>query len=396
MESIKDRVAIIGMGCTQFGGLRDKSHEDLIVEAAYEAFEDAAIDPKDIQMAWVGTVISGEMGLSLSRPLKLNYIPVTRVENLCITGSEALRAASYAVAAGVCDMALALGFEKMRDRNIRGPEEVVVTPMAVKEYMLPPGNFSFIANRYFHHYGLSYEEGKRMLAKIAVKNHHNGNMAPKAEFHREVTIEEVVNAPIIAFPLGVYDACTSADGAAAAIVTRADMARNFRQDPIYIKSLTMCAGPREGRIRTDYDYLHFEETVQAAKRAYREVGITDPLKEISIAEVHDCFTITEAVTYEDLGWCPKGKAKEYIDGGVFNLDGELPVNTDGGLKCFGHPLGATGLRMMYELYKQFQGKAGPRQVKNLELGMAHNLGGGPGTAVVSICIVGNERVPRMY
>lgn len=391
MESIKDRVAIIGMGCTKFGQLFDKSPEDLIVEAAYEAFEDAGIEPKDIQMAWVGTVESGMLGLCLSRPLKLRYIPVTRVENLCATGTEALRAASYAVAAGVCDIALAVGFEKLRDQGYMGPKEVVITPSVVKEYMLPPGNFALIATRYFHQYGLSYEEGKRMLGKIAVKNHKNGTLSPKAQFRRAITLEEAVNAPIVAYPFGLYDACGLTDGGAAAIVTRADLAKNFRSDPIYIKSLTISAGPREGRIRTDYDYCHFEENVQAARVAYEEVGITDPLKQISIAEVHDCFTITEAVIYEDLGWCPRGKAKEYVDAGVFEITGELPVNTDGGLKCFGHPLGASGLRMMYEVRQQLLGTAGPRQVKNPTLGLTHNLGGGPGTSVMSIVIAGNEK-----
>jgi acetyl-CoA C-acetyltransferase len=396
MESIKDKAAIIGMGCTPFGELRHKTHEDLIVEAAYEAFEDAGIGLEDIQMAWVGTVESGEIGLSLSRPLKLRYIPVTRVENLCATGSEALRAASYAVAAGVCDIALALGFEKLRDKGIRGPSETVITPMAIREYMLPPGNFALVATRYFYHYGLSYEEGKRMLAKIAVKNHNNGFLTPKASFHRKVTIEEAMNAPMIAYPLGIYDACGTSDGAAAAIVTRADMATNFRPDPLYIKSLTIAAGPREGRLRQDYDYVHFEENIRAAKAAYADAGITNPLKELSVAEVHDCFTITEAVTCEDLDWAPRGKVKESIDAGVFELDGELPVNADGGLKCFGHPLGASGLRMMYEVYKQCQGKADERQIKNANLGLTHNLGGGPGTSVVSIFIAGSEKPSNLH
>jgi acetyl-CoA C-acetyltransferase len=392
MESIKDKVAIIGMGCTAFGELRDKTHEDLIVEAAFEALEDAGLGLEDIQMAWVGTVESGELGLSLSRPLKLRYIPVTRVENLCATGSESLRAASYAVAAGVCDIALAVGFEKLRDKAIHGPTETIITPMSIKEYMLPPGNFAMVATRYFYQYGIKYEDGKRMLAKIAVKNHDNGFLTPKASFHKRVTVEEAMNAPMIAYPLGIFDACGSSDGAAAAIVTRADMATKFRPDPLYIKSLTIAAGPREGRMRTDYDFVHFEENLQAAKKAYSEAGITNPLKELSLAEVHDCFTITEAVTCEDLDWAPKGKVMESINAGVYELGGEMPVNSDGGLKCFGHPLGASGLRMMYEVYKQCQGKVGEeRQIKNAHLGLTHNLGGGPGTSVVSIFIAGTDK-----
>ena len=263
--------------------------------------------------------------------------------------------------------------------------------MAVKEYMFPPGNFSLLANRYFHHYGLTYEEGKELMAMVAVKNHHNGCLHPKAHLRSEITLEKAMNAPIIAHPFGVFDACASSEGAAAAILTRADIAKTFRPDPLYLKALTVVAGPREGRIRQDYDYTHFEENIRAAKLAYKEAGITDPVKDISMAEVHDCFTMTEAVTCEDLNWCPKGKVRDYLKSGFFNLDGEFPVNTDGGLKCFGHPLGASGLRMMYEVYHQLRGKAGPRQVKNPIRGLTHNLGGGPGTSVCSVFIAGNEK-----
>ena len=399
MESIKDKVAIVGMGCTQFGELWDKGIEDLIIDAAYEAYEDAGIEPKDIQAAWLGTATSGFTAMSLSVPLKLQYIPITRVENLCCTGSEALRAASYAVAAGAYDTVLVVGVEKAKDvgafyaGNIGDSTE---TPSSIfgMTHMGPsappaPPMFALVATRYFHHYGLSPDEGRRYLAQIAVKNHHNGTLAPKAQFHREITVEQVLNAPMIAWPLGLFDCCGWTDGAAAAIVTRADLAKSFRDDPAYIKAIENCVGFRQGYLRADYDWVHFEENVVASKKAYAQAGIKDPLKELSMAEVHDCFTITEAVTYEDLGWCPRGGAKDYIESGAFTLEGELPVNTDGGLKCFGHPLGATGLRMMYEVYKQLQGKAGPRQLKNMELGLTHNLAVGPGQGVVNIFIAGH-------
>jgi acetyl-CoA C-acetyltransferase len=189
-------------------------------------------------------------------------------------------------------------------------------------------------------------------------------------------------------PLGLFDCCGVSDGSAAAIVCRADMAKKFRDDPVYIKALSIVCGPQEGGMRNDYDYLHFEENVRVAKMAYEEAGISDPFKEISMAEVHDCFTITEMVVYEDMGWCPRGEAKDYIESGAFSLEGELPVNPDGGLKCFGHPIGASGLRMMYEMYKQLQGKAGDRQIKNPELGLTHNLGGDPRGCTTSCFIVG--------
>ncbi|RJX26779.1 MAG: acetyl-CoA acetyltransferase [Dethiobacter sp.] len=397
MESIKDRVAIIGMGCTKFGELWDKSVEDLIVEAAKEAFEDAGIQPRDVQAAWVGTVDSGITAITLSSPLKLQYIPVTRVENMCATGAEALRGAVYAVAAGACDIALAVGVEKLKDTGWSGAPDANVVGCSrigvsgTEPACSAPSVFAMLANRYFHHFGIDPEQGKRYIAQIAVKNHYNGSLNPKAHYQREITMEQVMNAPIVAWPFGVFDCCGVSDGAAAAIVTRADMARNFREDPIYIKAMALSAGARQAQLKQDYDYVHVEESVISSKRAYAEAGIKNPRKELNIAEVHDCFTFHEMCLYEDLGWCDKGKAWEDIEAGTFRLKGELPVNTDGGLKCFGHPIGASGLRMMYEVYKQLQGKAGLRQVKNPQLGLTHTMGGIIGAAVVSCVIVGNQK-----
>jgi acetyl-CoA C-acetyltransferase len=396
MEGIKDKVAIVGMGCTKFGERWDKGVEDLIVEAAYEAFEDAGIGPEDIQAAWIGTVFSGVSAITLS-PLQLQYIPMTRVENMCATGSEALRGAVYATAAGVCDIAIAVGVEKLKDAGttgVKGPALVgdnLDGTSGIGPGYSAPASFAYMATRYFSQYNLSPEVGKRTLAKISVKNHHNGSLNPKAHFQNELTEDQVVNAPIIAWPLGLFDCCGVSDGAAVAIVTRADMAKKFRPDPIYIKSMQICVGARQGAIAQDYDFTHIEETTLGAKRAYAEAGVKNPRKEISMAEVHDCFSIHEMIVYEDLGFSPRGRAKEDIDAGTFTLKGELPVNTDGGLKCFGHPLGASGLRMMYEMYKQLQGKAEPRQVKNPRLGLTHNLGGNAGTGICSCNIVGNEK-----
>ncbi len=195
---------------------------------------------------------------------------------------------------------------------------------------------------------------------------------------------------MIAWPLGLFDCCGVSDGAAAAIITRADLAKNFRPDPIYIKAAQICQGPREGWLSQVYDLAHVEETLRGGQAAYAEAGVKDPRKEISVAEVHDCFSITELTIMEDLQFSPRGRAGEDIEAGTFALGGELPVNTDGGLKCFGHPIGATGLRMLYEVYKQLQEKAGPRQVKDPRLGLTHNQGGEPGSATVSVIIAGNE------
>jgi acetyl-CoA C-acetyltransferase len=396
MESIKDKIAIVGMGCTRFGERWDMGVEDLLVEAAYEAFEDAGIEPKDIQAAWMGTVFSGMSAITLS-PLGLQYIPVTRVENMCATASEALRGASYAIAAGICDVALAIGVEKLKDSGqtgVKGPAIIGDNPdgtAAIGSGYSAPASFAYLGTRYFHQYNLDKDEGKRLLAEIAVKNHYNGSLNPKAHFHNRLTVEQVMKAPIVAWPLGLFDCCGVSDGAAAAIVTRADMAKNFRSDPIYIKGLAISVGARQGTMKQGYDYVHIEENALAAKRVYAEAGIKDPRKEIGCAEVHDCFTTHELVVYEDLGFSPRGRAKEDIDAGTFTLKGQLPVNTDGGLKCFGHPLGASGLRMMYEMYLQLQGKAGSRQVKNPRLALTHNLGGNAGAGIGCCVVVGNEK-----
>jgi len=391
MEGIKDKVAIVGMGCTKFGENWNKSADDLMVEAAYEAYEDAGIEPKDIQAAWFGTtrMITGEF---LANVLKFDYIPVTRVENLCATGSDAIRNASFAIAAGVYDLVMVVGVEKLKDEGAGGLPSPLI--QATSEIMPPGGGaahfFARMATRYMHHYGLSYEEMKTALAKIAIKNHHNGSLNPKAHFQREITLEQVMNAPIMSWPLGLFDCCGVSDGAAAVILTRADLAKKFRKDYILIKGIGLAAGARQGFLQPEYDFVHIEETIRASKQAYTMAGIKDPFKEIDLAEVHDCFTITELTIYEDLGFCPRGKAKEYINAGTFNLDGDLAVNPDGGLKCFGHPVGASGIRMVYEIYKQMQGKAGPRQRKNPTLGLTHNHGLNPGSGVGCVIILGQK------
>jgi acetyl-CoA C-acetyltransferase len=395
MESIKDKVAIVGMGCTKFGEIWDKSGSDLIVDATYEALEDAGIEMKDIQAAWFGTAMSGFTALSLTIPLKTQYIPVTRVENLCCTGTEAIRNAAYAIAAGACDIALAVGMDKLKDTfGVVGPPnlDVAVSSMGtsgIERRIMAALFFAPMSLRYYHRYGLSVDEGRRLQAKISVKNHHNGTLHPKAHFRNEITIDQVLNAPIICWPYGLYDCCGFSDGGAAAVLVRADMARSFTDTPIYLKSLAVAVGDRRGWARQDYDLTHVEASTRASKIAYAEAGISNPLKELGMAEVHDCFSGHELIIYEDLGFCSRGGAKEYIDGGVFELGGELPINTDGGLKCFGHPFGASGIRMLYEVYNQLLGRAGDRQQKNVQLGLTHNVGGGSGQGICGIMIAGH-------
>ncbi|MBU2648461.1 acetyl-CoA acetyltransferase [bacterium] len=394
MGSIKDRVAIIGMGCTKFGERWDKSLDDLMVDSATEAIADAGIKTDDIQAAWLGLLysIGSARGTLLSQALKLKYIPITRVENACCTATDAFRNACFSVAAGIYDMVLVAGAEKMKDSGLSGLP-VSYAPYwgsRVEPPVPAPTQFALAATKYFQHFGLSYEEGKETIGKIAVKNHYNGSLSPKAHFQKEVTLDRVISAPMIAYPLGLFDCCGVSDGAAAAIITRPEIAKNYRDDYILVKGLGLTCGAKQAVLNDDYDMVHFEETVTAAKDAYQDAGIENPREEIDLAVVHDCFTITELITYEDLGFSPKGKAKEDIDANFFTLQGGLPVNTDGGLKCFGHPIGATGLRMIYEVYKQLQKKCGPRQVKDARIGLTHNLGGYPGSFTSAVSIFGNR------
>ena len=397
-KGIKNEVAIIGMGCTKFGELWQKSASDLIVDAYLEGVEDAGIDKNDIDAAWFGTCFDevnvGKSGLTLSKALKLPFLPVTRVENFCTSGTESFRGACYAVASGSCDIALALGVEKLKDTgygglpdfgNLLGLENRTTFPN-----MTAPGGFAMMATTYFAKYGLSPEAGKRALAHVSSKSHHNGTLHPKAHLRKEISIEQVMKAPIIAWPLGLFDCCGVSDGAACAIVCRADMARNFRTDPIYVKALQIAVTSGEEMAHQSWDCAHVETTCRAGIKAFKEAGITNPREEISMMEVHDCFSITEFVTYEDLQISPRGRAREDVESGFFDLDGKIPCQTDGGLKCFGHPIGASGLRMIYEVYKQLQGRADRRQIGKPRLGLTHNLGGFPCMSVASVGIFGNE------
>lgn len=379
MSGIRDKVAIVGMGCTKFGELWDKDVKDLIIDACYEAFEDAGVKPDQIQAAWWSTMISGELGRSLAYPLKTNYIPITRVENRCASGQDAFINACCSVAAGVYDLVLVCGAEKLKDSGIPAAGMDPTTPYTHRAdtTFVPPSIFAQFAQRYFYHYGIEPDEGKEILARIAVKNHRNGSLTPKAQFQKEVTIEQVLKAPMVAPPLGLFDCCGVSDGSAAAIITRADLAKKYRDDYILVKGFGLSTGQYQAQVQDDWDFVHFEENVRAAKQAYDMAGIRDPRKEIDLAVVHDCFTITELAIYEDLGFSPRGRAKDDVVAGTFELTGELPVNTDGGLKCFGHPVGASGLRMLYEVYKQLQGKAGKRQLKSPKTGLVHGLGGTP-------------------
>lgn len=395
MSGIKDKVAIIGMGCTKFGERFDKSADDLILDCFLEALEDSGIEKKDIDAAWMGCSVDetslGKSAIVLNSTLKMPYTPVTRTENYCATGTEAFRGACYAVASGAYGIALALGVEKLKDTGFGGlpPGQMGTVRRLIGPNSTAPGEFAQMANGYFAKYGIDPEEGKRILAHISVKSHHNGMLNPKAHLRKEITIEDVLKAPIIAQPLGLFDCCGVSDGAACAIVTTAEIAKKMRKDPVYIKSLQIAATSGEESAFNTWDGAHVESTYRAGIRAYQEAEITNPRKEISMMEVHDCFSITELTAYEDLQISSRGRAREDVESGFYDLDGQIPCQPDGGLKCFGHPTGASGLRMIYEVYKQLQGKAGARQIQNPRLGITHNMGGIPSYSLAAVTILGN-------
>ncbi|MDP2743692.1 MAG: acetyl-CoA acetyltransferase [Dehalococcoidia bacterium] len=393
MESIKDKVAIVGMGCTQFGERWDTSPEDLVIEAAYEAFADAGVESKDIHAAWVGTFLGVTGSGTVATPLKLDYKPVTRVENACGTGHEALRGACYGLLSKQYDLVLAIGFEKLKDTGFGG----LGTALGVDKWhptwgygTSAPGRYALAATKYFSKYGLSRDEGKRVLAMISVKSHHNGARNPKAHLRREITIEQVLKAPMIAWPLGLLDCCGVTDGAAAAVMCRSEDAKSFRKDYVTIKGFGLAAGPGMGKVMQGYDFTWWDETEHACRQAYEQAGIKNPRKELDVVELHDCFSIAELIATESLSLCERGNYKKDIEAGTFNQEGEIPINLSGGLKSFGHPIGASGCRETYEIYKQIQGKAQDpsRQLKSCRLGLAHNQGGHPGKFVCAVTIVG--------
>ena len=394
MGSIKDKAAIVGMGCSKFGERWDAGLEDLAIESAYEAYEDAGVGPEDIEACWVGQVSAPLLGVaatSVAEALKLRDIPIIRNENWCCTGHIALIEACIAVACGLYDTVMAIGVEKLKDTGYPGLGTGRGMSPVLEARRTAPGSFGLIAKRYFETYGLSNEEGKETLAKIAVKNHDNGSLCPKAHFHNKVTLDQVINAPIIAWPLGLFDCCGNSDGSACAIITRADKAKDFRPDPIYMKGYGIAMDSLLPHLRPGFDWLHFGSLMSSSSKAYEMAGIKNPREELDVAEIHDCFTITELAIYENFGFSPRGKAREDIDSGFFERGGGLPVNIDGGLKCFGHPVGASGIRMTYEIYKQLQGKADlpERQVKNPRLGLSHTFGGPP--QISAVAILGNEK-----
>ena len=393
-NGIKDKVAIISIGCTPFREHWDKSRDDLVIDATTQTLDGVNLAREDIDAYWIGTAQSGMSGLTLSMPLKLEGKPVTRVENFCATGSEALRQACYAVASGAYDTAMAVGVEKVKDSGYQGLNAFPIPTAGTNRTLTAAAMYSLVLPAYAKKYGVDEGELRMVVAKIAEKNHFNGARNPLAQFRREMSAEAICDMAAVAGQLSVFDCAGVADGAAAAIVVPADRAYEYTDKPLFIKALSLVSGNGSGLMDPEYDYTTFPECAAAAQDAYLQAGITNPREELALAEVHDCFTPTELILMEDLKFSERGQGWEDVLNGDFALDGAIPVNTDGGLKSFGHPVGASGIRMHYECWLQLRREApAERQISDTSrnLGLVHNLGGYPGEMVSFVSILGTEK-----
>jgi acetyl-CoA C-acetyltransferase len=385
------KVAIIGSGIIKYGENFDQSLTDMVYEAVTLALADARIERGRLQAAWFGCYepmlygFEGNSGAFVADPLNLFPIPVTRVAAYCATGIEAVRNAAFAVASGEYDLVLAVGAEKMREVPSRGSlvaQAVNRGHPVISKGRTAPGMFALLATRYFREYGANEEA----LGAVAVKNHFHGSLNPKAHFQKEITPEMHARAPKVADPLGLFDCCPTTDGAAAVILTRAELAPRFTDSYTVIRGVAyaVTAGYWNTQFDPAWNFTSFRSTREAAQAAYRMAGVVRPASEIDVAECHDCFTITEIVNYEDLGFARPGEGFKYATAGVTKLGGDLPVNTSGGLKSCGHPIGSSGVRMIANIHDQLLGRAGRMQVKGARMGLAHNLGGPGAVSAVAV------------
>jgi acetyl-CoA C-acetyltransferase len=381
-------VAIIGVGCTEFGELWDRSFRDIFVEAGVSAIEDANVQGGKIDALYVGNMSGGRfieqehIGSLIADYSGLAglHISSTRVEAACASGGLALRQGIIAVASGYHDIVIAGGAEKMTDVEVETTTDALAAA-ADREWegvmgATFPGLYAMIARLHMHKYGTTSEQ----LASVAVKNHHNGTMNPKAQFQNEISIDAVLNSVMVADPLHVFDCSPISDGASAVVLAPAEIAKKFTDTPIYVKASAQASGTLSLHDRPDITTL--DATVAAAKRAYMMAKLTS--KDIDFAEVHDCFTIAEICAIEDIGFVKKGEGGKASMEGMTAIGGKIPINTSGGLKACGHPVGATGVKQAVEIVLQLRGEAGKRQIDGAEIGLTHNVGGSGGTAVIHI------------
>lgn len=379
-------VAIVGIGLTKFGELWDTSFRQLIVEAGVRALEDAEIDGGQIDGMYVGNMSAGQfihqehVASLIADHAGLVPIPCTRVEAACASGGVALRHAVIAVASGIHDVVVAGGVEKMTD-TLTGQTTGALATAADQEWEAHvgstfPGLYALMARRHMHDYGTTEEQ----MAQVAVKNHHNACLNPCAQYRKEVTVEQVLKSTPVTSPLKLLDCSPITDGGACVIVAPAERAREFTDTPIIVKGAGQASDNLSIHDRPTLTSLR--ATIKAAEVAYKMAGV-EP-KDINLAEVHDCFTIAEIMAIEDLGFCKKGEGGRLTEEGETALHGRIPINTSGGLKGKGHPVGATGVAQAVEMVIQLRGEAGKRQADGAEVGLIHNVGGSGGTGVVHI------------
>ncbi|MCD6461653.1 MAG: thiolase domain-containing protein [Thermoplasmata archaeon] len=381
-------VAVIGVGMTKFGELWDRSLRSLGIEAGAAAVNDAGIEGKDIDALYVGTMSPGRFVrqehmapiISEYSGLVDRHIPATRIESACASGGIALREGFMAVASGLHDIVVVGGAEKMTD--VPGSVATDTLGMAADQEweaafgITFPGLYAMMARRHMHEYGTTKEQ----MAMVAVKNHKNATLNPKAHFPREITMEQALNSTMVADPLGLFDCSPVSDGAAAVVLAPLERAREFTDRPVVIAGSGQASDTIALHSRRDITTT--DATVAAARMAYEMAGI-EP-KDVDFAEVHDCFTINEIIATEDLGFFKKGEGGKAVEEGRTQRDGEIPVNVSGGLKAKGHPVGATGIAQTVEAVLQLRGDAGKRQLKDVEIGLTHNIGGSGASCAVHI------------
>lgn len=380
-------VIIVARGCSRFGRRTDANWADLIVEALRDLRGDAATEWQNAEAAWVSTYNPdygwGLGGGALVAAVGLPPLPVTRVENYCASGLDALRNAWLAVRSGAVELALVVGAEKLTDRAGRGLQRLAQHP----EYgygNTAPGFFALGATRYLH----TYNVGREALAAVAVKNHAHGAHHPLAHFRKEITMQKALEAAPVADPFCLYDCCPVTDGAAVVVLASEALARSRQWNGARVEAVEVVAGSHRPFATPGFDYLGFTATRLAAQRLWEGAGITDPYHAVDVAEVHDCFTWTEIADCEDLGLAPRGEGWRWALEGISAVDGAMPINPSGGLKSFGHPIGATGVRMVCELTDQLAGEARGVQVQGARRGVAQNVGGPGSVAAVALLTVG--------
>jgi len=381
-------VAIVGIGCTKFGEMWDKSFRDLFIEAGLMALEDAGMSGAQVEALYGGNMSSGifieqeHVGALIAdySGLISNNIPSTRVEAACASGGLALRSGIIAVASEYHDIVISAGIEKMTDVGAEKAMDALAAA-ADREWEAAvgatfPGLYAMMARAHMHEFGTTREQ----LAQVAVKNHYHGSMNPRAQFRNKITIDSVISSPLVADPLRLFDCSPITDGAAAVVLVPAERAREFTDTPIYVKAASQASDTISLHDRRSLTSI--EATTVAADRAFKTARLER--SNIDVAEVHDCFTIAEIMAIEDLRFFEKGRGGPATLAGDTAIGGKIPINTSGGLKACGHPVGATGIKQAVEIVEQLRGDAGKRQVDGAEVGLTHNVGGTGGTVVVHI------------